>query len=235
MKSKIMAAMSKMNGTELGKLWLKDAATLLTKGAGVYTVDEFNSILSKTNRSNRIAFEEYSSVTGQLLHMAALSWWGSAMIRENVLKLEALLGTVRLAVVVHAASDIVKIERIYREMKHEDADEPWESEIGFTEGYTKIHEAILESKADVEEICDGLNSMIRTHKTYVEAMAIIAETMQMPEIASIPHHPMPYVEMLNESLSKLEDPYSEVFPEIDIDALEPDQQEIDDLVKRVSI
>ena len=157
------------------------------------------------------------------------------MIRENIFRLEALLGTVRLAVVVHAASDIVKIERIYHEMKHEDADEPWESEILLTERSDKIQEVVLESKPEVEKIYDALNSMIRTHKTYAAAMAIMAETMQMPEIATIPHGCMIYVEQLNESLRKLEDPYRDVFPEIDIDALEPDQQEIDDLVKRVSV
>jgi len=93
----------------------------------------------------------------------------------------------------------------------------------------------LGSKPEVEKIYDGLNTLIRTHKTYVAAMAIMAETMQMPEIATIPHEVMTYVEQLNESLRKLEDPYREVFPEIDIDALDPSQEEIDDLVKRVSI
>jgi len=234
-KSKIMAAMSKMNGTELGKLWLKDAAALLTKGVGAYTVDDFCSILSKADRSNRIAFVKYKSATTQLFLMSYLNWWGAAMIRENVFRIEALLGTVRLSIVVHVASDIAKVERIYRDQKSGDSDEPWESEIVFTEKYNEFREAVLGSKPEVEKIYDGLNTLIRTHKTYVAAMAIMAETMQMPEIATIPHEVMTYVEQLNESLRKLEDPYREVFPEIDIDALDPSQEEIDDLVKRVSI
>ena len=39
------------------------------------------------------------------------------------------------------------------------------------------------------------------------------------------------IEILNESLRGLEEPYSEVFPEIDIDALEPSQEEIDSWIR----
>ncbi len=104
----------------------------------------------------------------------------------------------------------------------------------FGEKSNELQQLLLGRKADMEVIYDSLGSMIRMHRETSAAMKTIAEKMQTPEIASIPHDPMDYVERLNESLRELEDPYRDVFPEIDLDSLEPDQEEIDNWVTRVS-
>ncbi len=47
------------------------------------------------------------------------------MIRENVLRIEALLGHVTLACVGQAASQMVMLERLHHDLEHHDSDEPW--------------------------------------------------------------------------------------------------------------
>jgi len=191
------------------------------------------AILNKTDRGNISEFMNYTLATNQLAHLSHIGWWVSAMIRENVLRIVAMLGHVTLAVVGQAASQMVRLERLHHDLEHNDLSDPWESETMLKEQFNELQQLLLGRKADIRVIYDSLDSTIRMHREISAAMKIIAEKMQTPEIASIPHDPMGYVEKLNESLRELEDPYRDVFPEIDLDSLEPGQEEIDDWVTRV--
>ena len=203
---------------------------LLTEGSGVYTADVFESLLSKADRRNRYEFWNYRIASSQLFCLVLISWWVSALIREHVLMIELLLSHVRLSCVVDTASHLMTLERL----SHDLCGDPWESE-EFLRGQTKkLTETILGRKEHLEEIYNDLNEFIKEHLAITGAMVELSKTMDMPEIASIPKNTMAWVETLNESVRKLEDPYREIFPEIDIDSLKPSQADIDEWVTRVS-
>ncbi len=234
MKSKLTTAMGKMNGRELGMLFFRDMVGLLTEGTEAYTLDEFTSLLTKADHRNRTEFLKYQIASSQLAQLSYIGWWTSALIRKNVLAIEALLGYVTLACVGHAVSKMVMLERLRHDLAHDDADAPWESEIVLREGADTIQKALLGRKADMEETYNCLNEFIKIHLAIAGAMAKLADVMDIPEIASIPNNPIVHVESLNKSIRDLEDPYREIFPEIDIDSLKPSQSDIDEWVTRVS-
>jgi hypothetical protein len=202
---------------------------LLTEGNGVYTVDEFASLINKTDRSNVSEFRKYQAASSQLFHLITISRWVSALIREYVLRIQVAISCATLSCMGDAASKLMVAERLSHGIY-----DPWESEDFLREQAGTLRESLLGSKADVAEIYTNLSDFIRMHLAIKEAMASLAEIMQLPEIASTPNNPMVYVKELNKSLAKLESPYCDIFSEIDVSSLEPSQADIDEWVTRVS-
>lgn len=230
MRSNMLTAMAKMSGRDLGKLYMKDMATVLSLGTGAYTGDDFMTLVNKINRSDRHEFWGYHAAAGQIFHMTTIGWWIAATIRERVLIIEALLDGVRYASTEYATSRMAMYERL----RHGD-DDPWEMEVVARESADLLQKTFIDRAEGIAKHFEELSQSVKAHKALTAAMAVLAETVQIPEIASIPNDPMPNVESLNEWLRELKDPYRDIFPEIDMDSLEPSQEDIDAWITRANI
>ena len=125
MKSDISAAMSKMSGKDLGRLFLKDTVEVITGGTKAYTLDEFSSIANRLDRKNIFELMKYKHKETQLMLLTLTSYWVSAVIGEYILKIETLLGYVMLTCSGKDAGLMITFERL----SHNPEDEqPWKYE-----------------------------------------------------------------------------------------------------------
>jgi len=209
----VLVIMGKLDGVELGKLFLRDTIGIFSGIKRVYSENDFDIAVRKQERTKQVKFFQYVHFSECISLRVYCYWIAIDGINELLHKLDGFQSVIVFTKFSDSISKVLTCDRLI----HNFGDVPGDIEKLLRDKSTELCDKLLETKEAIAKIYSNLKEYLILYFSCRDLLQGLSDKLSLPELGAVlSDDTLSNIEAINSWIDGLEMPYRELFQKVDI-------------------